>query len=80
MLRAAQDLGVSVPGEVRVTGFDDVELAAYVEPALTSIEQPTARMAEEVLRLLALRQQDRSAPGSRVALAPRLVARASTAA
>ncbi len=68
--------GVRVPDDVAVTGLDDVEFAPYVDPPLTTVRQPIARMADEVLRLL-----DRSgaarAAGERVTLPPELVVRAS---
>lgn len=75
VLRAARSRGVRVPDDLRVTGFDDLEFAEHVEPSLTSIRQPTDRMAEEVLRLL-----DAGAPsnGVRIACAPELIERAST--
>jgi LacI family transcriptional regulator len=38
---------VRVPEDVRVTGFDDLEFAEHVEPPLSSIRQPTDRMAAE---------------------------------
>ena len=78
VLRACRELGVSVPGDIQVTGFDNLELAGFVEPPLTSIDQPTARMTDEVLRLLQHRRVDTAASGTRVALAPRLVTRGST--
>ena len=43
---AAHELGMSVPGDISVMGFDDVELAADFHPALTTIRQNTAVMGE----------------------------------
>ena len=42
-LRAVRRRGGSVPGDVSVVGFDDVALAAYVDPPLTTLSQSTAR-------------------------------------
>ncbi|WP_150268337.1 LacI family DNA-binding transcriptional regulator [Paenibacillus tepidiphilus] len=39
-LKALEEAGVSVPGEVSVIGFDDIQLAEYIQPALTTIRQP----------------------------------------
>jgi len=38
-------LGLRVPHDVSVTGFDDVPLAAYAVPALTTVTQPYDAMA-----------------------------------
>ena len=53
VLRIANRLGVDVPGELSITGFDDIPLARQVEPALTTIRQPLVRMAERAARMLA---------------------------
>ncbi|MFI6097638.1 LacI family DNA-binding transcriptional regulator [Lentzea sp. NPDC051213] len=56
-LRAARDLGLSVPSDVSVVGFDDVPEAAYSDPPLTTVRQPLAekgrRAGELALKLLA---------------------------
>jgi len=79
VLRAARDTGVSVPDELQVTGVDDIVFSSYVTPSLTTLAQPTDRMAAEALRLLSLRgAADESGPGARVSFAPTLVRRQST--
>ena len=42
----ARRLGLSVPAEVSITGFDDTDLASSVVPALTTLRTPRAEMAE----------------------------------
>jgi LacI family transcriptional regulator len=79
VLRACREAGLRVPEDVQVTGFDNIVFSEHVTPSLTSIDQPTARMASETLRLLALRTKDRdSQGGANVSLKPRLVVRNST--
>ena len=50
VLRALQDAGRKVPDEVSVVGFDDMPLAAYVTPALTTVQQNAADAAEALVR------------------------------
>lgn len=69
--------GLRIPEDVAVTGLDDLEFAPYVSPPLTTVRQPTARMAEEVLRLLDRPPTADRVPGARIALPPSLVVRAS---
>jgi LacI family transcriptional regulator len=52
VLRAAQQLGIRVPEDLSVVGFDDIPWAAIVTPALTTINQPVSEMASVALRLL----------------------------
>ena len=72
--------GVVIPDELSVIGFDDLPVAAWVGPPLTTVRQPTADMAEQATRL-ALRL--RGAPSQdhlRIDLETRLVVRGSTGA
>jgi DNA-binding LacI/PurR family transcriptional regulator len=52
VLRAARALGIDVPGELSVVGFDDVPLAALVEPALTTVRAPKREMGARATQLL----------------------------
>jgi len=46
VIRVADRLGINVPGELSVAGFDDIALARQIYPALTTINQPLQAMAE----------------------------------
>ena len=50
VLNALQDHGVSVPDEIAVVGYDDIDAAQYSRPGLTTIHQPRGRTAELVAR------------------------------
>ncbi|GGR10946.1 LacI family DNA-binding transcriptional regulator [Deinococcus ruber] len=51
-LYAARMIGVGVPADVRITGFDDFEFARYTAPSLTTLHVPLAEMARAAVRLL----------------------------
>ncbi|NTV39041.1 MAG: LacI family transcriptional regulator [Demequinaceae bacterium] len=67
--------GLSVPGDVAVSGFDDNPVAAAATPPLTTMRQPFERVAREMVRLL-LDMID-GGPPSRVSLPTELVRRES---
>ena len=52
LLRALWEMGISVPGEVSVVGYDDVQWSAVVSPGLTTIRQPFAELAERAVEFL----------------------------
>ncbi|QMU97040.1 LacI family transcriptional regulator [Microbacterium esteraromaticum] len=78
VLRAAEDLGLSVPGDLAVTGIDDTELAAVMRPGLTSVDMGAAERGRVAAELLLARIADAERPTQTVAVAPRLVVRGST--
>jgi LacI family transcriptional regulator len=78
VLRVAGRLGIAVPGELAVAGFDDLPSSSVTAPALTSVALPGADLGRAAaLRLLAT--LDGTAPEAAV-LPARLVRRASTGA
>lgn len=79
-LQRLRELGVSVPGEIAVTGFDDIDLASLTSPCLTTVRQPNRELAAEAARMLAARIQQPEAAARAVRLTPTLVARGSTVA
>ncbi len=50
-LAAARDLGVEVPRDLAIVGFDDLPLAAYLRPSLSSVAQPAQELGQEAIRL-----------------------------
>ncbi len=48
----ARDLGVSIPDDVSIVGFDDIDLALVVQPQLTTVHVPHRRMGEAAAKLL----------------------------
>lgn len=70
--------GTRVPEEVLVSGFDDVEIAAFASPALTTVRLDRRAFAEEAFRLLEDRMTARTAPPRAVTVPYEVVVRAST--
>lgn len=54
-MKAAYSMGIHVPGELSIVGFDDIESASHVTPGLTTVRQPKYEMGAEAVRLLATR-------------------------
>ncbi|UUN30012.1 LacI family DNA-binding transcriptional regulator [Streptomyces sp. FIT100] len=78
VLEAARVSGLRVPHDLSVVGYDDVQVARWSSPALTTVHQPLRQMAEEAAQmLLRLRTEEPSA--TRLELATSLVVRNSTA-
>ncbi len=75
----ARTLGLDVPGELSVVGFDNVPESALGDPPLTTVEQPIQQMGVEAVRLLIERIQDPEQAPAQVVLPTRLVVRGSTA-
>ncbi len=79
VIAAAAARGLSVPRDLSVVGYDDIALARWMSPQLTTVHQPLRRMGEEAARL-ALRIADgEQADTMRMDLATHLIVRGSTA-
>jgi LacI family repressor for deo operon, udp, cdd, tsx, nupC, and nupG len=81
VIEVARRLGVDVPTELSVVGFDDIRFAAHIDPPLTTIAQPMRQIGEGTVRLLLgilADGEDADAPES-VTLPHKLVVRSSTA-
>ncbi len=77
---AIRDAGLSIPQDVAVIGFDNVPLAAYFTPALTTVEQPTAELGRKAATMLLERIEGASPEAPREVCFPcRLITRESTA-
>ncbi|MEG1052139.1 MAG: LacI family DNA-binding transcriptional regulator, partial [Janthinobacterium sp.] len=80
LMHAAADLGIKVPQQLSVIGLTDIQGAHQARPALTTVAVPTAQAAAmSVALLLELIAQPQAVATMRIAPAPELVVRASTA-
>jgi LacI family xylobiose transport system transcriptional regulator len=78
VLEAARVNGLRIPHDLSVVGYDDVPLAQWTSPALTTVHQPLQKMAEEAAQML-LRLRTGEPTITRLELATSLVVRKSTA-
>lgn len=78
-LQAARELGLDVPRDLSVVGFDDIEVAAYLTPPLTTVRQPLQEMGRVAVNLLFRLLGSRPVDVTRVELSTRLITRGSTA-
>lgn len=79
VLRELRERGMRVPEDVSVTGFDDITLAEYCYPALTTVHIPRDRIGHLVFEALTADSDRASATGHEVVVEPELVVRQSTA-
>jgi LacI family transcriptional regulator len=77
-LRAISDLGLHVPQDVSLFGYDDIPLARYLVPRLSTASKDGEKMGREATRLLLARLQDPDRPRQEVRLPARLIFREST--
>lgn len=78
-LRAARDLGLQVPNQLSIIGIDDIPLAAYFEPPLTTFKQDFITMGKEAARLLISSVENPNLPRQHLRLPAQLILRQSTA-
>ena len=78
-MRAARDLGLRIPDDLSVVGFDDIDLAAHVDPPLTTVHQPIRQKGADAVRLLLAEVEQREANRpEHIRLETRLIVRGST--
>jgi LacI family transcriptional regulator len=77
-IRALMNHGLSVPGDVSVVGFDDIQGAAFHNPSLTTIRQPLQQMGMVSARILLQRIRGQATFPDVVPIHPELVIREST--
>lgn len=79
-ISAATEQGLRVPEDLSVVGFDDIRLASFTNPPLTTIAQPKREIGDLAVKLLLARMRDLDAPARFERLGTELRVRRSTAA
>lgn len=81
VLRAAGECELSVPKDLSVVGFDDMDVSAFTHPALTTVHVPTAELGRQAVRQLMIQPKGRHAfksPGCTVRVQTNLIVRGTT--
>jgi LacI family transcriptional regulator len=78
LLQAARQSGISVPGQLSVVGFDDIDLARFVSPALTTMAVDKVGMGRIAVALLAHRLELEKECITQTLVRPQLIEREST--
>lgn len=75
---AFREIGLHVPRDISVIGFDDIPLAPFADPGLTTIRQPLARMGEIAAQTVIDQIEGNSEYVPEIVVEPELVVRSST--
>ncbi len=77
-IKAIHDAGLRVPEDISVVGFDDIRVASFATPSITTIHQPLQQMGEMAAQVLLKRLQTGKPADGEIAVKPELVVREST--
>jgi len=77
-IRCARGLGLSVPDEVSIVGYDDSPLVAFVDPPLTTVHQPVGAMCQAVVSAVLGELDGNPGPRGELLFRPELIVRSST--
>ncbi|MFI6318832.1 LacI family DNA-binding transcriptional regulator [Nonomuraea sp. NPDC050556] len=77
--QAARELGLSIPGDLSVVGYDDLPVVAWVDPPLTTVHQPLSEMADAATELALAMGRGEPVPQVGLEIATTLTVRESTA-
>lgn len=77
-MRAIKECGLQVGQDIAVTGFDDVPIIQYLQPALTSVRQPIWEIGRRVIEMLVALLEGSPLPEKQFLIAPQLIVRESS--
>ena len=77
-MTAVREHGLKVPQDIALVGFDDVPLARYVDPPLTTVHLPIAELGRQAGQLLVDLIFRQTEPGRQIWLEPELIVRSSS--
>ncbi|HOG49421.1 MAG TPA: GntR family transcriptional regulator [Lentisphaeria bacterium] len=76
-MSAIRELGLRIPQDVAVAGFDNLKYASLLEVPLTTVAQPFREIGEKAVEILMNKIQNKNAPPQKLILAPELIVRKS---
>ncbi|MEZ4608260.1 MAG: substrate-binding domain-containing protein [Deinococcales bacterium] len=77
VLRAAADLGLAIPKDLSVLGFDDIPIARYLNPRLTTVHRDTKAEGQQATRMLLERLANPNLPVRTLTMPAKLILRES---
>ncbi len=75
VINAANELSIKVPDDLSIIGYDDIHIAKFMSPSLTTIHQPKYRLGQAAVETLVRKLDDKSNEAQVVQLEPTLVVR-----
>ncbi|WP_053349185.1 substrate-binding domain-containing protein [Vibrio alginolyticus] len=75
VINAANELDIKVPDDLSIIGYDDIHIAKFMSPSLTTIHQPKYRLGQAAVETLVRKLDDKSNDAQVVQLEPTLVVR-----
>lgn len=78
VLRAAADLGLKVPTDLSIVSYDNIPMASYLVPRLTTVSKDAVKFGQEAVKLLLARIQQPNRPVQMIDMPIRLIIREST--
>ena len=78
VMRAAVDVGLKIPQDLSVVGYDDIPFAKYMVPRLTTVSKNAVGLGREAVKLLLARIQEPDRPQQTINLSPQVIIREST--
>lgn len=77
VINAAHEKGLSIPQDFSIIGYDDIQIAKFMTPPLTTIHQPKYRLGQAAVETLLSKLEDKTRDVQVVQLEPALIERAS---
>ena len=78
VLRAAADLNIRIPSQLSVVSYDDITIANYLIPRLTTVSKEPVKFGREAMKLLLARIQEPDRPIQKIEMPIRFIVREST--
>jgi DNA-binding LacI/PurR family transcriptional regulator len=79
VIEAARELGIRIPADLSIVGFDDLPLSRWTSPPLTTVRQPVEEMAMMAVQLVRALADNAPVASQLLEVATSLVVRESTA-